>query len=220
MPEGQLIERTIEGLHETLLHSLPDMSYDTPVLDIGCGTGAWLERLANAGFTNLYGIDKYAEQIGTKKATCWAADIDWDNNLGLGDRKFGLITAIEVVEHLENPGRLYYYVSKHLDERGYFLMTTPNIHSIDSRLKFMLTGRLKSFDYKGDRTHISPVLLTCMERMLPRHSLQIVKKWGYPNRGSLVSRPSTKMISALFKSIFKEEYYGDTLCLLLRNEKC
>lgn len=219
MPENQLIERTIEGLHATLLHRLPDISYNTPILDIGCGTGAWLERLANVGFTNLYGIDKYAQQIGTKKATCWAADIDWDNNLGLGDRKFGLITAIEVVEHLENPGQLYYYVSKYLDEGGYFLMTTPNIHSVDCRLKFLLTGRLKSFDYKGDPTHISPVFLTCMERVLPRHSLQIVKKWSYPEQGSLVSRPSTKMISALLKTILKEEESGDTLCLLLQNKK-
>jgi len=153
--ENQLVERTVAGLHEALVQSIPRLSYDIPVLDIGCGTGAWLERLATMGFSQLYGVERDIKQFRTDKATCSQANLDFDD-LGLGDKKFGLITAIEVIEHLENPGRLFSQVSRHLDQQGYFLLTSPNIHSVSCRFKF-LTGKLASFDEKGDPTHIYPV---------------------------------------------------------------
>ena len=215
MIENQLLERTVPGLHEALIQSLPKLSYDTPILDIGCGSGAWLERLAKAGYNSLHGIDQDVNQFETKKATCSAANLDYDD-LGLGNQKFGLITAIEVIEHLENPGRIFYHVAKHLEPDGYFLVTTPNIHSVGCRLRFLVTGNLKSFDSKGDQTHIYPVLLTALNRVLPRYSLKIVKKWGYPAKGSLISRPSTQIIASLLEAIFPNPDPGDTLCLLIQ----
>lgn len=218
MSNSKLAERTISGLHDNLVRALPRLSCDTPVLDIGCGTGAWLERLASLGFSQLYGIDRDIKQFGTKKATCSQADIDFDD-LGLQSRKFGLITSIEVIEHLENPGRLFYHVDKHLDNNGYFLLTTPNIHSVSCRLKFLATGKLASFDEKGDPTHIYPVLLNCLYRILPRYSLKVLKQWGYPAKGSLISRPSTKLLSTFFELFLTTAVSGDTLCLLLQ-KKC
>ncbi len=218
MPDNQLLERTISGLHDELVQSLPKLSYETPVLDIGCGTGAWLERLANIGFLQLHGVDLDINQFKSNKALCFQANLDVDD-LGIKEKKFGLITAIELIEHLENPGRLFYHVAKHLEENGYFLLTTPNIHSVVCRLRFLITGNLSSFDEKGDPTHIYPVLLTSLDRILPRYSLEVVKKWGYPGKGSLISRPSTKMISALLDLFLPNENPGDTLCLLIQKTK-
>lgn len=218
MNENQLLERTIPGLHEALIQSLPNLSYDTPILDIGCGSGAWLDRLASKGFYCLHGIDQDTAQFQTKKATCSQANLDYDD-LGLGEQKFGLITAIEVIEHLENPGRLFYHVNRYLQPQGYCLITTPNIHSVGSRLRFLITGNLKSFDAKGDSTHIYPVLLTALNRVLPRYSLSIVQKWGYPTKGSLVSRQSTQIITNFFELLFPNSDPGDTLCLLIQKNK-
>ena len=136
MSEKQLVERTILGLHDALMKSLPKLNPHAPILDIGCGTGAWLERLANIGFSNLYGVDIDVKQFKTDKAICSQANLDSDD-LTLG-HKFSLITAIEVIEHLENPGRLFYHVQQNLDEDGYFLLTTPNVHSVSCRLKFFI----------------------------------------------------------------------------------
>ncbi|MBD2358435.1 class I SAM-dependent methyltransferase [Tolypothrix sp. FACHB-123] len=215
MLNHQLLERTISGLHDNLSRSLPTLNHDTPVLDIGCGTGAWLERLASLGFSQLHGIDLEIEQFSTKKATCSQANIDYDD-LGLGSRKFGLITSIEVIEHLENPGRLFYHVAKHLDTNGFFLLTTPNIHSINCRLKFLITGKMASFDEKGDPTHIYPVLLHSLSRILARYSLEIVKQWSYPDKGSLIYRSKTQMISTILNLFLPNQVPGDTLCLLLQ----
>jgi 2-polyprenyl-3-methyl-5-hydroxy-6-metoxy-1,4-benzoquinol methylase len=93
MTEKKLTERTISGLHGALAQSLPQIGYDRPVLDIGCGTGAWLERLSNLGFTNLQGVDLDNKQFSTRKATCSQANLDYDD-LGLGEKSFGLITSI------------------------------------------------------------------------------------------------------------------------------
>lgn len=218
MSENQLVERTVAGLHEALVQSIPQLSYDIPVLDIGCGTGAWLERLATMGFSQLYGVERDIKQFRTDKATCSQANLDFDD-LGLGDKKFGLITAIEVIEHLENPGRLFYQVSRHLDKQGYFLLTSPNIHSVSCRFKFFITGKLASFDEKGDPTHIYPVLLDCLNRILPRYSLEIVRTWGYPAKGSIIYRPATNIISSLLELFLPHEYPGDTLCLLIRKTR-
>jgi 2-polyprenyl-3-methyl-5-hydroxy-6-metoxy-1,4-benzoquinol methylase len=210
-----LTERTIAGLHTYLIQELPQLNYDTPILDLGCGTGAWLERLANMGFRELYGVDHDINQFKTPKATCYQANLDYDD-LGLSDKKFGLITAIEIIEHLENPGRIFFHCQQLLDDNGYFLMTTPNIHSVSCRLKFLMTGELASFDQKGDPTHIYPVFIRALKKILYRYDLEIVKQWGYPSKGSLISRPTTKFISQILELLLPSQLQGDTLCLLIQ----
>lgn len=218
--DTQLIERTmVPGLHEHLLKSIPQaINHNKPVLDIGCGTGAWLERLANAGFNNLHGTDQDIEQLGTKKATCSQANLDW-SDLGLKQNKFALITSIEVLEHLENPGRLFYHVANLLEPDGYLLLTTPNLHSVLSRLRFLITGNLRQFDDKGEPTHIYPVVLTPLIRILQSYHLEIVEKWSYPLAESVTSRASLKMASSFLSLMLKDDLPGDILCLLIQKLK-
>ena len=215
MQTNMLLERTIGGLHESLIRYLPELNRNSYILDLGCGTGAWLNRLADLGYENLYGIDADIQQIKIDRFKYHQANLDL-NDLGLGNQKFDLITAIEVIEHLENPGRLFYHVSNHISKDGLFLLTTPNIHSLDCRLKYLLTGKLKSFDEKGDPTHIYPVLITSLERILPRYSLKIAKQWGYPEKGSKITRQSLQFVSSLLENVLPNPYKGDSLCFLIR----
>jgi hypothetical protein len=136
--------------------------------------------------------------------------------LDLGGTKFELITAIEVIEHLENPGRLLSAVATYLDDDGYFLMTTPNIHSLLCRFRFFVTGQLKQFDSKGDQTHIYPVLLAALSRVLPRYQLEIASQWWYPENGaSITSRSSLKLAVAVLRALLPDDVPGDVLCLLM-----
>ncbi len=212
-----LIERTISGLHNSLIPELPQIDPDISVLDIGCGTGAWLDKLAKIGFNDLHGIDLDTQQFKTDRASVSRVNLDCDN-LNF-DSQFDLITAIELIEHLENPGRIFEIVKNNLKQDGYFLLTTPNIHSISCRLKFLLSGKLASFDEKGDITHIYPVLLQSLERILPRYYLEITKQWSYPKKGSMIYRKSTRLISSLLESIIPNNTPGDTLCLLIQKTK-
>lgn len=215
MVDELLVERTLGGLHGTLVNRLPKLDRVAPILDIGCGTGAWLHRLGGMGFTNLHGIDLDTAAFATDRATATFANLDYDD-LGLDGRKFDLITAIELIEHLENPGRLFHHVARHLADDGLFLVTTPNIHSALCRMRFFLTGNLKQFDAKGDPTHIYPVLLTALERVLPRHGLTIAEQWHFPEGASVSSRLSTRLLARAARLIVPDPHPGDILCLAIR----
>jgi 2-polyprenyl-3-methyl-5-hydroxy-6-metoxy-1,4-benzoquinol methylase len=215
-----LPERTVAGLHPALFKKLPALDHSTPILDLGCGSGAWLERLAVAGFNDLHGVEADLSQFRSRHARCYQANLDFDPDLGLGAKKFGLITAIELIEHLENPGRFFYHVSRYLADDGYLLLTSPNIHSVLCRFRFLITGKLKQFDEKGDQTHIYPIFLPTLERILPRYGLEICEKWPYPLDGSsLTSRRALKFLAGLLGKVLPNPDPGDILCLLIRRKQ-
>jgi 2-polyprenyl-3-methyl-5-hydroxy-6-metoxy-1,4-benzoquinol methylase len=213
--QENLKERTIQGLHEFLVSHLPDIPRAACVWDIGCGTGAWLQRLADSGFTNLQGIDQDTAQFRATGASCSRANLDWDD-WGLGENNFRLITAIEVIEHLENPGRFWLNISRHLANDGWLLLTTPNVFSVHARLRFLLNCKLKHFDDKGDQTHIYPVLITSLERILPRYHLHIAERFSFPPSGSPTSRLLLRMASFLIECLVSNRYPGDVLCFLIQ----
>jgi SAM-dependent methyltransferase len=224
----RLPELTTPGLHEALLKQvlqLPEVGPETPILDIGCGSGAWLARLARHGFKRLHGVDNQsftrfppAEETGAS-FSCSHADLDNDPDLGLGTASFGLITAIEVIEHVHNPGRFLSHAARHLDNNGYFLITTPNLHSIRARLRFALTGKLRGFDSTHvpvDPTHLYPVFLTCLDRLLARYQLEAVERWTVPPRGGAGTRLMGRLAAGVLEMMLPNQYPGDSLCVLVR----
>jgi 2-polyprenyl-3-methyl-5-hydroxy-6-metoxy-1,4-benzoquinol methylase len=210
-----LQEKTIPGLHEALVRHLPPLDRDGAVLDVGCGTGAWLERLAGHGLGNLYGIDVELPRAGSTSAQIFRMDLDKDD-LRFTGVQFQLITAIEVVEHIENFGRLLSLVESHLKDDGLFLLTTPNIHSLHSRLRFLLKGELQFFDEKADKTHLQPFVFTGLRRMLAKHELRVRSSWSFPERGGgMASRRSLRLVARVLGLVVPNPLPGDILCLLI-----
>jgi 2-polyprenyl-3-methyl-5-hydroxy-6-metoxy-1,4-benzoquinol methylase len=222
----ELAELTLAGLHESLAETIlqiPGVNRQTSVLDLGCGSGAWLARLARLGFTSLRGVDSGSMVPMTPSSAyvCSQADLD-DPDLRLGDVKFGLITAIEVIEHVENPGHLLAHVRRYLACDGYLLLTTPNVHSVRARVRFAITGKLAGFDRTNvpfEPTHIYPVFITCLDRLLPRYGLETVRRWTYPPVGGSGSRLAPRIVAALCARVLPNEYPGDLLCILIRHMK-
>ena len=64
------------------------------------------------------------------------------------------------------------------------------------------------FDAKGDPTHIAPLLLTAVERIAPRHGLELVTHWGYPERSSLVYGRGVRWASSLLSRFLPDEVPG------------
>lgn len=200
-------ERAVSGLHESLATCIAEIPKSTPVLDLGCGSGAWAARLRSLGFTDVSGVDLHPP-TGFIRA-------DLNDKLDL-DRTFGLITAIEVIEHLGNPGNLLASAAEVLAPDGVFLLTTPNIHSLRARLRFALTAKLPSFDEKGDPTHVTPVNVFGLQRMAERHGLLIEKSWTYPARGSLIFGRAIRSAAAIARIALPDPLPGDNLAVLLK----
>lgn len=193
-----------------------DLPRESPILDLGCGTGAWLDRLRGLGFTNLLGIDIDASKFGAKAIECVEHDLEKGLPY-LPGAPFRLVTAIEVIEHVANTGLLTRGIASVLAGDGFALLTTPNIHALAARLRFLLTSRLPHFDEKSERNHVSPIELSAFGRVLQQAGLEIVRVWSLPETGAgRVWRPAIRVLAGGGRMLLKDPLPGYELCLLLR----
>jgi SAM-dependent methyltransferase len=216
----QLVERTAyPGFHQEILKGIPALGKNAPILDLGCGTGAWLEALAERGYTDLTGVDwdgtTYASAFGCQRARFVGANLE-NADLPLPEGHYRLITAIEVLEHLSCPGALFRLAMRHLHEEGVLIVTTPNIQSLEARLRFLLTDRLPSFDFRGDPSHVLPQSLVTLERMMKREGLAIQRVWGIPSRGQY--RWPIRVGAAVLRPFLPETAQG--ICVAIEAKKC
>lgn len=208
-------EITAPGLHTWLVtHALTDIPRDKGVLDLGCGAGAWIRRLEAAGFKRLVGVDRDTATVVTENVRIKGADLERED-LGLGEEKFGLVTLVEVIEHMHNPGALLRVAEAHLAPGGAILITTPNIHSLIQRLKFLITGRIAHFDAGSDPTHFQPLLLDAWKRMLPEYGLKLDSVTTWPNSRQVSGiHPAWKYLAAVSSVMLRDPLPGE--CLVLR----
>jgi len=212
-----MIERSNKGLHDYIFKTIiPSECEFAPsnILDIASGSGAWLDRFIDIKPENKLGLDIDTNQFQLKGVKAQTFNFDNYNNEMFGS--FDLITCIELVEHLENPGNLVQLIKINLSADGVCVISTPNIHSIQARLRFLLKGRLGHFDDKSDPTHIYPVYNENLMRVLDRHSLMIAKTIEYPfcdNYGT-----SIKFISAILKPFVPKGYFGDNIIFIIKHK--
>jgi SAM-dependent methyltransferase len=177
-----------------------------------------LERLAAMGYQDLTGVDIRPPASGGS-IRYRQADLDCFR-LEVPDGAFDLALAVEVIEHIENPGLFLVELARLLRPGGIGVFTTPNLHSAQAKLLFGLTDRLKQFDSKGDPTHIMPIVLFPFTRLLNRHGFTVLKSWGFPEDGSSpTSRPLMRLAARLLRPIVRTPItHGDTLCLLIQRQ--
>jgi 2-polyprenyl-3-methyl-5-hydroxy-6-metoxy-1,4-benzoquinol methylase len=218
MDPQPLAERSVPGLHDSLIARLPQrLEKSAAILDVGCGTGAWLRRLGAHGYTHLHGTDADVQQFGFPGASVFRNDLN-DLHWSVGNARYDLISAIEIIEHLENIGIFLSNVRSLLADDGVLLLTTPNVHSLPTRLRFFLTGDMKQFGRLGDPTHVFPVLTATLERLLARHGLQVAERWGYPENGrNVTSRQWVNLLGAALRTVIPEPLPGDVACYLIRS---
>lgn len=99
------------------------------MLDIGCGGGTLLDRIAKkaglnfaAGVDASFGAIRYAAQMH-KGPRYLCADF---YELPFKDSAFGYVTAIEVLEHLEKPENALKELRRVLKDNGKILILVPN----------------------------------------------------------------------------------------------
>jgi len=214
-----LLERTVAGLHENLVEVVDSLvPASAPILDIGCGTGAWLRRLYDRGFTNLHGTDIDTDQFAVGAVPVFANDLNAER-WTLVPEQFRLITAIEVIEHLQNIENFFRNLHRRLEDQGLCLITTPNVHSLHARLRYFLTADMKQFGKLGDPTHLFPLLGATLERLSERHGFSIERQWGYPSsKDATGARPWVNATVRVLRTVLPEPIGGDVYCVLLRKQ--
>ena len=99
------------------------------ILDVGSGYG-FLPFFVDKGW-HVHGIDideervRRANQIKHSNAVFLKGDAE-DFSIG---RKFDVVLALDVIEHLDHPERCIESVSNHVKDDGIFIVSNPNRHS-------------------------------------------------------------------------------------------
>jgi 2-polyprenyl-3-methyl-5-hydroxy-6-metoxy-1,4-benzoquinol methylase len=156
--------------------------------DLGAGPGAMAARLSELG-CEVLAVDRDARSFEARLPHL-AVDFDQpDFASQLGVASFGLVTAVEVIEHVESPIGFLRNVGQLLAPGGVAVITTPNVDSLPARAKFLLAGKIRMIDEIGDPTHISPVFLDLFRRQfLPRAGLHLREHLVFPPNGYQLTR--------------------------------
>lgn len=113
------------------------------LLDVGAGSGELAHTVAQRGFTptacDIYGGDfRYHGTIPFVQA-------NFDERWPFTSPQFDYVVCLEVVEHMANPSQLIRNLSCALVPGGLLILSTPNILSIKSRLRFLTEGAWEYF---------------------------------------------------------------------------
>ena len=135
----------VKSTKSTRFRQLQKFYVGRDILDIGCAVGYhkedWMHKNIKAVANSIVGLDLDAGSI--EEIRKMGFDVMQGNaqNFDLG-RKFNMVHAGELIEHLDNPGGFLESAKRHLTEDGVLLMTTPNALRI-SNFIYASTGGLK-----------------------------------------------------------------------------
>jgi 2-polyprenyl-3-methyl-5-hydroxy-6-metoxy-1,4-benzoquinol methylase len=185
-------------------------------VDLGSGPGAMALRLKNMG-CEVIAADRSADDFSAELPHKTIDFNQTDFASALGNHAFYLVTAIEVIEHVESPIGFLRNIGRMLSPGGVAILTTPNVDSLPARLKFFLAGKIRTMDEHGEPTHISPIFFDLLQRQfLHLAGLQMREHLVFPPDGFQLSRKSVAWSMRLAASMFTgESIIGDNHIFVL-----
>jgi len=144
---------TSKNTHESVFELISKDTSKT-VADIPSGSGAFIQRLKDAGFEKIIAID--IENI---------LAIDHDNfvqgdmtkTLPLSDNSCDIVVCIDGIEHINKQFDFVREVNRVLKQGGEFVLSTPNISSLRSRWKWFFTGHHHKCNSPLDEKNPTPL---------------------------------------------------------------
>ncbi len=100
------------------------MRRDWNILDIGCGAGNMIHHLQEFG--RVKGIEVDARPVQMARARGYdVQQADATRRIPFADNTFDLVTALDVIEHVDDDGALMRESQRVLKPNGHLLITTP-----------------------------------------------------------------------------------------------
>ncbi len=140
---------------KTLIKILNDYGvYKKNCLDIGPGTGRWINFLKKKKSKNIFAVDISEKVIDLNKKNCskiFKLDLE-KKRIPLQNSSIDLIICFEVLEHLRQPDFFLKDVIRLLKKDSIAVFTIPNILSFSSRVRVVLG--LLPVAIVSDPTHV------------------------------------------------------------------
>jgi SAM-dependent methyltransferase len=182
VPEQALRGPTADAapfVHEKML-ALLEGEQRGLLLDAPAGKGAFALQAKRMGYDVTCG-DIDSARFEVEGLRCEQMDLNraWPYD----DARFDVVACIEAIEHLENPWLMVREASRVLKPGGVFLVTTPNVLSIKSRMSYLLNGypnyfyfgvvHSPDFDEEMPIDHINPVGFLELRHILARSGFRV-----------------------------------------------
>ncbi len=140
------------------------------ILDVGAGDGDLIICLKAHQYQNVYGCDiEPNPSVGIKYA-------DLNHELPYKTKSMDCITAIEVLEHLDNVGVFFEECYRVLKPGGILFITVPSVLFGVSRLRFLIAGHLNAYNTpdRSDRMcHVHVVTPQLMRLYCERYGFKL-----------------------------------------------
>lgn len=134
-------ESAPRNTHSAVFDLLRERLREGRVLDIPCGSGAFIKRAAEGRYT-LIAAD-IADHPAIPDVEFHQANMN--ESLPFDEASFDAVVSIEGIEHLRRPFDFVKECARIVKPGGWLFITTPNISSLRSRWRWFLTG----FHHKG-----------------------------------------------------------------------
>jgi SAM-dependent methyltransferase len=158
------------------------------LLDIGCGTGYFLQAAKERGWI-VSGIEKEAKARERAAARTGLTVKDENGLQEMENASFDAVTLWHVLEHLENLNGTIGKIREIITPEGIVVLALPNCRSYDAGF---YKERWAAYDIPRHLWHFSP---GSIERLLAVHHLKIVKRVRMP-------------LDAFYISLLSEKYRG------------
>lgn len=192
------------------------------ILDIGCHDGTFLFSIRRED-NSLFGID--ASDYAVKKAkkrniSAKRFFFDGKEKFPFRNKMFDLIIAGEIIEHVYDTDFFIREVRRLLKDKGYLLISTPNIVSFGRRI--MLFFGINPFletspNEENSVGHIRYFTFDSLKQHLNKHHFQIILKKSDHINISSRGLFSLTFVSRLFPTFGSEHHLSDTKNLIEKN---
>jgi methionine biosynthesis protein MetW len=150
MRMGEYIETFDDLAEENALFEIPlrkefilkSIGRGKRVLDVGC-LGGQISKLIQEQNNDVVGVEanpRAAEAARARGIEVKVANVE--DGLSFPVASFDAVNACEIVEHLYDTKSFFEEVNRVLKDRGTFIFTTPNLNSLENRLKVVTGGYL------------------------------------------------------------------------------
>jgi ubiquinone/menaquinone biosynthesis C-methylase UbiE len=187
------------------------------VLDLGCGNGKTLLSLTQ-NFSELHGVDilDILSAEAKTKVKFTSADLNFEK-LPFSDNSLDLVTAFQIIEHLENPFFVMREAHRVLKSGGVFTISVPNPFNFSFRLKFLFTGNMSPWTEKNH--HLLFLTNDVFKKTYLSHFnlLEIVYQRGsIPMWGRLRALFGKKLIKKHAMILPRSKLFGRAVCYILQ----
>lgn len=200
------------------------------VLDLGCGGGLLTNQLALSGTFSLFGVDQSEAALTTARRHIPNTAISTPHyivgqadQLPFSKHQFDVILAMDFLEHIENPEKIFKEVARILKPNGYFLTHTFNRGFLSKWLVIKAVERFIPNTPKDLHVYSMFIRPEEQNQWAKKHGLILKEQWGLNPKISLkqaqyillkrrvssdFSFQKSKKITTGYCSAYKMEHYN------------